>query len=139
MALKSALQDLKETSLPGVSGRLGKLAYLASLRRGETYEHWGLSQVYGAESSTRAMRQAHSDVLKEILRAPLESLVQDLKTSSDGEGVRAQDYVERLRGNFEQLVPDIARNSAAEQHLNSVLAALSGLEQNRGCATLSAS
>jgi len=43
MTLKSALQDLKETTLAAVSGLLGKLAYMASLRRGEgRYEHWGM-------------------------------------------------------------------------------------------------
>jgi hypothetical protein len=33
MTLKSALQDVKETTLAAVSGLLGKLAYVASLRR----------------------------------------------------------------------------------------------------------
>jgi hypothetical protein len=35
MSLKSALQDLKETTLSAVTGLLGKLAYLASLRGGQ--------------------------------------------------------------------------------------------------------
>ena len=35
MTLKSALQDVKETTLAAVSGLLGKLAYLASLRRAQ--------------------------------------------------------------------------------------------------------
>ena len=35
MTLKSALQDVKENTLAAVSGLLGKLAYLASLRRAQ--------------------------------------------------------------------------------------------------------
>ena len=41
MTLKSALQDLRETTLAAVSGLLAKLAYLGSLRRREgMYKHW---------------------------------------------------------------------------------------------------
>jgi len=47
MTLKSALQDVKETTLAAVSGLLGKLAYLASLRRGQDgYQHWGMSLMH---------------------------------------------------------------------------------------------
>ena len=60
MSLKSALQDIKETTLSAVSGLLGKLAYLASLRGGQgRYEHWGMESIHGPESSERALRQAH--------------------------------------------------------------------------------
>ena len=55
MSLKSALQDIKETTLSAVSGLLGKLAYLASLRGGQgRYEHWGMESIHGPESSERA-------------------------------------------------------------------------------------
>ena len=43
MTLKSALQDVKETTLAAVSGLLGKLAYLASLlARGDLRPQIGL-------------------------------------------------------------------------------------------------
>ena len=35
MTLKSALQDVKETTLAAISGMLAKLVYLASLRRAQ--------------------------------------------------------------------------------------------------------
>ena len=57
MTLKSALQDVKETTLAAVAGLLGKLAYLASLRGAQgRYEHWGLEAVHGPESSERALK-----------------------------------------------------------------------------------
>jgi len=63
MKLKSALQDLRETTLGAVSGLLAKLAYLASLRRPEgVYRHWGMSLVHGEESSERAMKAAHTEL-----------------------------------------------------------------------------
>ena len=80
MTLKSALQDVKETTLAAVSGLLGKLAYVASLRRAQgRYEHWGMELVHGAESAERALRTAHTEIVTGILRTPMESLMEDLQ------------------------------------------------------------
>src|ERR1700686_4961776 len=87
MTLKSALQDVKETTLAAVSGLLGKLAYLASLRRSQgRYEHWGMELIHGPESSERALKAAHAEVVAGVLRAPLASLIEDLEESSRNAG-----------------------------------------------------
>ena len=140
MTLKSALQDVKETTLAAVSGLLGKLAYLASLRRGqESYQHWGMSLVHGEESSDRAMKTAHTEVVADVLRAPLAALENDLQESSRNSGVSARVYVENMSGRIEDLLPGIRKDSPASTHLNSVLLALSSLEKSRGDATRSTS
>src|SRR5229473_3297315 len=140
MTLKSALQDVKETTLAAVSGLLGKLAYLASLRRGqEGYQHWGMSLVHGTESSDRAMKTAHTEVVADVLRSPLVSLENDLEESSRNSGVSARAYVEGMRGQIEDLLPGGRKDSPAASHLNSVLLALSSLEKTRGHATRSTS
>ena len=140
MSLKSALQDIKETTLSAVAGSLGKLSYLASLRRGEgRYQHWGMQAVHGVESSERAIRQAHAELVARVLRTPLAALQEDLKTSSCDSGIAAVDYVEEMRGHFNDLLPEGRQNSPASNHLSSVLLALSSLEKNRGRATRSAS
>jgi hypothetical protein len=140
MTLKSALQDVKETTLAAVSGLLGKLAYLASLRRGQgRYEHWGMEQVHGPDSTERALRTAHAEVVNGILRAPLESLVDDLDESSRGSGVAADSYIESMRERLDDLLPGERQDSPAASHLNSVLLALSSLAKNRGRATRSIS
>jgi len=140
MSLKSALQDIKETTLSAVSGLLGKLSYLASLRSGQgQYEHWGLESVYGVEPSARALRQAHLEVVAKVLRTPLPSLLEDLKESSASTGMAGLEYVEKMKGRFEQLLPEGRQNTPASTHLNSILAALSSLERNRGGATRSTS
>ena len=83
MTLKSALQDLRETTLAAVAGLLAKLAYLGSLRRQEGgYKHWGLSLMYGDESSDRALKTAHTEVLSKVLRTPISELEEDLRESS---------------------------------------------------------
>jgi hypothetical protein len=139
MSLKSALQDIKETTLSAVSGLLGKLAYLGSLRQGRRYQHWGMETVHGVESSERAMRQAHTEVVARVLRTPLAALQEDLKQSSCDSGIAALDYVEQMRGHFHELLPEGRENTRTSNHLSSVLLALSSLEKNRGHATRSTS
>jgi hypothetical protein len=136
MTLKSALQDVKETTLAAISGLLGKLAYLASLRHTPgRYEHWGMEMVHGSESSERALRTAHSEVVTRILRSPIESMEQDLRESSHGSGVSPRDYVEGMRDNYAQLLPGDRQDTPAAKHLNSVLVTLSSLEKTRERAT----
>ena len=140
MSLKSALQDIKETTLSAVAGLLGKLAYLASLRQGQgRYQHWGMEIVHGTESAERAIRQAHAEVVARVLRTPLAALQEDLKTSSGDTGIAALQYVEEMRGHFKDLLPEGRQNTPASDHLSSVLLALSSLERNRGRATRSTS
>jgi hypothetical protein len=140
MTLKSALQDVRETTLAAVSGLLGKLAYLASLRRGRSqYQHWGMRLLHGEESSERALKAAHAEVLTGILRTPLPSLVEDLRESSQGCGIPPDVYAEEMRSQVNDLLPGERRDSPAALHLNSVLIALSSLEKNRERATRSTS
>jgi hypothetical protein len=140
MTLKSALQDVRETTLAAVSGLLGKLAYLASLRRGKHgYQHWGMSLVHGQDSSDRALKAAHSEVLTGVLRAPLATLVEDLHESSQERGLSARAYVEEMQGQLEDLLPGERKDSPSAAHLNSVLVALSSLEKTPGRATRSTS
>jgi hypothetical protein len=135
MTLKSALQDLKETTLAAVSGLLGKLVYLASLRVHGDYQHWGMEMLHGREATERALRTAHAEVVSRVLRMPLERLVEDLEQSSQGSGLAAMAYAEKMQGNLTDLLPEGRQMSAVPSHLNSVLVALSSLERNRGRAT----
>jgi hypothetical protein len=140
MTLKSALQDVKETTLAAVSGLLGKLVYLSSLRHAQgRYEHWGMELVHGAESSERALKTAHTEIVAGVLRTPLASLVEDLKESSRDSGLAAGAYVAKMRDGFEDLLPGERLDSPAATHLSSVLLALSSLEKHRGRATRSIS
>lgn len=140
MTLKSALQDVKGTTLAAVSGLLGKLAYLASLRRPQgRYEHWGMELIHGPESSERALKTAHTEIVTAVLRTPLASLVEDLDESSRSTGVAAHAFVEGMHERFDDLLPGERPDSPAAAHLNSVLLALSSLEKNREPATRSIS
>jgi hypothetical protein len=138
MTLKSALQDLRETTLAAVSGLLAKLAYLASLRRREGgYQHWGMSLVHGEESSERALKAAHTEVLSAVLRTPISDLEEDLRESSRASQEPAGTYIEGMRERCDELLP--SPDAVSARHLNSVLVALSSLEKVRKPATPSTS
>ena len=140
MTLKSALQDVKETTLKAVTGLLGKLTYLASLRRAQgKYEHWGMEVVHGPESSERALRAAHAEIVTGVLRTRLATLEDDLQESSKESGIAAYTYVERMREHFDDMLPGDRQDTPAASHLSSVLLALSKLEKNRARATRSIS
>ncbi len=139
MTLKSALQDFRETTLAAVSGLLAKLAYLASLRRREGgYQHWGMSLVHGEESSERALKTAHAEVLSKVLKTPISELEEDLLQSSRDSEETAGTYLEDMQEQFSKLLPS-PQDAVSARHLNSVLLALSRLEKNRKPATRSAS
>ena len=139
MTLKSALQDLRETTLAAISGLLAKLAYLASLRDREGgYLHWGMSLVHGPEPSDRALKAAHGEVLGRVLRTPLNSLVEDLRESSQESAVSSETFVQGMCGHLNELLP-AQQDEASVRHLNSVLVALSSLEKSRERATRSTS
>jgi hypothetical protein len=139
MTLKSALQDLRDTTLAAISGLLAKLAYLGSLRRREGgYLHWGMSLVHGEEASNRALKAAHTEVLSAVLRTPIAELVEDLRESSQGGQKPADAYVASMREQFTELLPS-PDDTVSARHLNSVLVALSSLEKSHKSATPSAS
>ena len=139
MTLKSALQDLRETTLAAVSGLLAKLTYLASLRRREGgYRHWGMTMVHGEEASNRALKAAHTEVLSTVLRTPIPDLLEDLQESSQDSQKTAGAYVKGMREQFSELLPS-PQDTASARHLNSVLIALSSLEKTQKRATPSTS
>lgn len=140
MTLKSALEDLRQTTLPAISGLLGKLAYIASLRRApKGYSHWGMEAVYGKDSAERALRSAHAEITTRILRMPLGLLAEDLEQSSAARGMAAQNFIQQMNTQCENLLPGERTDVPSRAHLNSVLAALSSLQKHRARATRSVS
>jgi hypothetical protein len=100
--------------------------------------HWGLSLVYGEESSDRALKTAHTEVLSKVLRTPISDLEDDLHESSQTVQEAPGTYIAGMQEHFTQLLPS-PQDAVSAGHLNSVLVALSALEKNRKAATPSAS
>ena len=130
MTLHSALEDLQETTLRAFAGCLNKLEYLAGLRDKEgSYEHWGLTRVYGELAAKKALARAHRSLLSKVLAMPIRNLVEDAKESSEVAGLPPATYVERLATTSPNLLPH-GPGAGSARHLSSVLLALSSLLKN---------
>lgn len=128
MGLRSALEDLTETTLAVVSGVLAKLRYLAGLRRelDGAYVHWGLSRAHGEAAAQQAISDSHREVFLRVLRTPLRELKQDVETSSSSSGMTETELLDELSGKEKDLLPrDLGGGST--RHFSSVLQALSAL------------
>ncbi|HVO81747.1 MAG TPA: hypothetical protein VMT28_13510 [Terriglobales bacterium] len=132
MTLKSALEDLLATTLAAVSGIVGKLEYLSSLRNPKegAYSHWGLARVYGDGPAQQALAEAHSLLFLRVLRTSLRTLRGDVEVSSEASHTPPAEYVENLRNHLPVLLPqDLGGGSA--RHFSSVLHALLSLVKSR--------
>jgi hypothetical protein len=126
MTLRSALEDLSETTLAGVAGIAGKIEYVASLRDATSgcYSHWGLTRAYGDAAAQDALAEAHRLLFLRLLRTPLRTLRDDVMVSSRELQMTAGEYVEGLRSRLPALLPaDLGGGSA--RHFSSVLETLS--------------
>lgn len=131
MTLKSALQDISQTTLFAISGLLKRLEYLAGLRklRGD-YLHWGFSKVHGEAAAKKALHEAHRATVSEILSTPLSTLLLDVEASAAATGGNVEQYLGNLSLKKNELLP-ANPGAGSARHLSSVLNALLGLERHR--------
>ncbi|MGA9496790.1 MAG: hypothetical protein WA718_12960 [Terriglobales bacterium] len=127
MTLKSAYDDLRQTTLEKIPGTLEKLQYVAGLR-GATglYQHWGFERQHGPEESQLAFNKVHMMLVKEVLKTPLKVLQQDLERSSEAHAASPLSYALQLSIGSEHLLPADSPKQAT-MHLVSVLETLSAL------------
>jgi hypothetical protein len=135
MKLKSALEDLHDTTVEALEGCLRRLEYFGGLRSNDKnkdgeYKHWGLARVYGDLPAKKALVQTHRSLVSQILATPIKSLLEEIDTSSALTGLPPASYVENLRNPELNLLPPSPGPGSA-RHLNSVLQALSALLKAR--------
>ena len=132
MVLRSALEDLTETTLATLGGLFAKLRYLAGLRRQENgpYVHWGMARTHGESAAQQAISRSHREIFLHVLRTPLRDLEQEVQTSSASSGVDEKELLEELSGKKETLVPNDL-GGGSRRHFNSVLHALLTLTSHR--------
>ena len=134
MRLKSALEDFEANTLEVVPGLLGRLSYVGKLYDGKgSYDHWGLSKVYGNDAAQRAIRASHRVLLSEILKKPLVLLLEDLPLSCSTDELTEKDLLTALSRSMPKPLSPSAR-----AHLVSVLNALLALLETRNNANLQA-
>ena len=139
MRLKSAYEDLRETTLSKIEGIWGKLAYVAERRsQNGTYQHWGLERAHGAEVAQEAFVRVHYSLINAILQTRLRLLREDLLQNSAAAGTSPVSCVTELRAGLPRLLP-LNCPKMTELHLISVLQALAALETHSQSGRQSAS
>jgi hypothetical protein len=123
MVFLSAFEDFVTRSVPGVPTLLGRLEYVAGLRRGNRYSHWGLAKVHGEQAASDAISRAHSDIWLAILRTPLPELFAQMQNGGSAEG---EELLRVLSEHLEDAIP-ADRNGGVPAHLSSILEALAAL------------
>jgi hypothetical protein len=138
MPLKSAYDDLLQTTLVRITGLWAQLSYLAGLRSPEgDYRHWGFERVHGKAAAQDTFAQAHKKLIGKTLQSPLKLLRDDLEQTSGTLGLSPASYASRLTATLRQLLPS-GCPKMTELHLFSILKTLSLLE-NRAPAPQSSS
>jgi hypothetical protein len=119
MRLRSAKEDLQETTLSTFSGVLSRMVYLAGLRSGNRYEHWGLTRVHGERAVQAALGEAHVETMNAILRRPMEQLYEEA-------GMRAEMFERRPA----ELLPP-ATDALRAAHFSLIWDALASVARHR--------
>jgi len=127
VTLFSTKDDFLRTTLDKVPGMLGKLSYVSELRESDgRYFHWGLIRIYGEEAAQRALAEVHRALFLQVLRTPVNQLVDDTIHSGAAERGKARAFLKALSRQAQSLIPpDLAGGSVA--HFNSVVVALLAL------------
>ena len=127
MPLKTALTDLSSTTLAAIVGTLGKIRYLAELRREPaSYDHWGMVRVHGEANAQGAFAKAHQSAFLRTLRTPLEELLDDAGVSAQAINNTRDQFLGDLQSRSSALIPP-DRGGGSIRHFMSVLHALVAL------------
>ena len=136
MALRSALDDFETRTLAAIPGKLAKLHYLGQLHDGHGgYAHWGMGRVYGEETARRAIRNAHQELITDILRTPLGHLAEDLQMSATTAQLSSEELIGSLQRLTPRTWPEHSLTTAAQKHFKVVLHALATLAASQALAT----
>jgi hypothetical protein len=127
MTLYSPLEDFMQRTVSQVPGLWAKLEYISSLRAEEGgYEHWGLARLFGNEAAQKAIEQAHRNLVLQMLRTPLSTLVEEAKKTAEQQKTALNVYVQELNSQSDRLLP-VKLGGGSAKHFSSVLLALSCL------------
>ena len=137
---RGAAADLWRNTLSQIPTTFGRLVYLASLRdqNSGTYEHHGLSQIFGAKEADKTLRQSHVHLFADWLNLNLEQQKQDLQTYLSG----LEDDLARILSTwarlapYRNLIPARAREVEKQLYLSDIETVLDLLKHEYGVAYL---
>ena len=133
MRLLSPIDDFLSNTLSALGSLLDRLEYVAGLQSEGKYQHWGLARTYGEQTAHEVIEEVHRFNYLETLRSPLRVLADEVSRGAAQKGLDEASYVRDLSAISPKLTPKATSGSA--RHLESVLAALLKIVQNRKRAT----
>jgi hypothetical protein len=129
MPLITAYRDFLR-SLNAVPGLWNKLHYLAKLREGATYGHWGLIKIHGKAATTEAIEGVHQILVTETLRRSIPELVEELDRFSEEQGEEPLHLIAELIGGGALSLPPGALKTPSK-HFSYVMSVVSSLLRAR--------
>ena len=123
MSLLSAYADFVATTLDALPGPWARLAYVAGLRSGDAYRHWGMERAHGEAESQAAMARAHTELLLKLLRTHTAQLLSQAEAERAASEAGLEGYFRNLLDRREGLLP-AATGRATRAHFTAVLTAL---------------
>lgn len=135
MKLLSPIDDFLSNTLSALGSLLDRLEYVAGLQQSDgKYKHWGMARTYGEQTAHDVIAEVHCFNYLETLRAPLKVLADEVSRGAAQKGLDEASYVRDLSAVSPKLAPSKPTGGSAK-HLESVLAALLKIVQNRKRAT----
>ncbi len=91
-----AVQDIKDRTLAGISGNIGRLICLASTRDYNTgrYYHDGLASSFSEEVAGAALAACHLEIFKQLTLSSLEDLVRELESYVHSSHARPKEIIQ---------------------------------------------
>jgi hypothetical protein len=124
----SPFEDFRQRTLAAMNGLWDRFFYVADLRSSNgQYEHWGHGRVHGEASSRAALGMAHSELYLQLLRTPLQELMNDWQ----------QENVDRLPRKYSKLMVPEALQGGSPRHFSSIVLAVRLLNAERQASTRS--
>ena len=136
---KAVLEESWRRTVSNIATLLGRLAYLSSLRNGNTgaYEHFGLAEKAGTGEADRLIRRAHVEIFQQWLCFSLERQKQELENYfSTMEGDRREILSNWLvLGPYASWVPAESRDVERKLFYNDLEMALELIRTESGVAS----
>lgn len=120
-ARMSVFQDFMKRTLNLLNGVWSRLNYIRELKTPDgSYEHWGLSKIYGERAAHDAIADIHSELYLQLLRTPLQELHEQLSLAAEDANCSRRELIDQLLQQRKRIMPADLRGGEPE-HFRSVL------------------
>jgi hypothetical protein len=118
--------DFVSTTLAAITSYWGRLAYMHNIRNGAAgYRHWGMVRSYGEESAQQALSEAHYQLVRTLLAAPMSDVIRQLELFAAENGIPLEQGVTMLQETAASNVKGVS--PAEREHIKAVASTVAAL------------